>query len=195
MLVLKEFRVNESAEEAIYIKGRESGILAFLFSFAGIDPVTTLKCNKDRVCVEEAAIRKGKYTLDIPITAITGVETAARKPFYLLVLTAIFLVLGLLLWLMTESAVFVVVGLILAGICLALYALKKQISFAVYNGGNHAQARLDFGRNVIEGVKVDFAKYEEARALLNKLVLAKQKQNAALQAVLIRDALSKVLAK
>ena len=55
--------------------------------------------------------------------------------------------------------------------CIAYYALNKKMVFGVYNGGDNLIAALATKRSVIEGVTIDFDKFEVAAALLNKAVL------------------------
>jgi len=69
------------------------------------------------------------------------------------------------------AAVILVICLAVAAVCVFLYFITKSILFSVYNGGDHPIAAIYIKRSVIEGVSVDFEKYQKAAALLNKAVL------------------------
>jgi hypothetical protein len=153
------------------------------------------------VRLEEASLLKGKTTVDIPITAITGVEAVRRRPVLWLLLAAVVFVCWLvLLLILKDGAPGALIGFITAMFVIfeaglvGQYYYDKGFAFAVHTGGFWPQASLSVKESLIGGEAVDFAQFEQASALLNRLVLDKQKQNAALQAVLIRDALSKALA-
>ena len=170
MLVLKEFKLDENAELFLSIKGREEGIIAWLLSRIGFDPIVSLTCSRNEVMFKSSSTRKGQLNVNIPTTAVTAVVTGYKKPFSLLVLAVIFIIGGLYMQ-NTTRASFFVPGLIAAVICLVAYMLQKTMIFSVFNGGDTAIASLTTKRSVIEGVNVDFDKFEKAAALLNKVVV------------------------
>jgi hypothetical protein len=63
--------------------------------------------------------------------------------------------------------------IIAALVWFVLYALKKEMSLGVQNGGDNI-AGLSFGRSVIEGVDVDINKVNETVSLLARVVLEAQ---------------------
>jgi hypothetical protein len=177
VLVLKEFRLNESEDEFLTITGRSSGIVSWILSLYGIDPVTSLKCNNDTILFEEAAIRYGKKTLSVPLVAVTGVSSGIHKPFGLLVAGVIFIVGGILMALSlpryaggAKVAVFFV-GLIVGAIFLVLYSLKKTVMFSIYNGGDRPIATISIKKSIIEGQSINESQFESAANALNKAVL------------------------
>jgi hypothetical protein len=177
VLVLKEFHLNESEDEFLKISGRSSGILSWILSLCGIDPVTSLSCNKNAIKFEEAAIRTGKTTLSIPLVAVTGVSSGINKPFGQLVFGIVFVLGGII------GAMFLpryaggakvgafFIGLIIGAIFLALYYLKKTIFFSIYNGGDKPIATIYMKKSIIEGQSIDEIKSETAANMLNKAVL------------------------
>jgi hypothetical protein len=170
VLVLKEFKLNTEDEEFLSIKGRASGILSWLLSLCGIDPVSSVSCNKQSIRFEEAAIRFGKKTLDIPLIAVTGVETGIRKPFELLVLGVVAVILGIVFLFQSYGNLFALC-LIIAIVFFIAYALKKLMFFSVYHGGDLPAAIIMAKRSIIEGQSVDEAKFLAAVNALNKAVI------------------------
>jgi hypothetical protein len=177
VLVLKEFRLNENENEFLEITGRASGIFNWILSKCGIDPVTSISCNKEAIKFESAAIRYGKKSLNIPLVAVTGVSSGINKPFGLLVLGVIFILGGIILALFLPSyagggkaAVFII-GLIVGAVCLIFYSLKKNMLFSIYNGGDKPIATIRLKKSIIEGQNIDELKYQSAAQALNKAVL------------------------
>jgi hypothetical protein len=172
MLVLKEFKLNENAEDFLYIKARQEGIMSFILSLIGIDTTTELKCNSKDMLFRTASLRKGQSNIYIPNTAVTAVMSGFHKPFQLLVAAIVWLCVGIGASIgMEDGGAFVlVVCLVIGGICLLLYILNKSLWFGVYNGGDSPMASILAKRSVIEGVKVDFEQFEKAAVLLNRKI-------------------------
>ena len=182
-LVLKKFNVDPNAEatEHIEIQGRQAGITAFILSLMGIDPTTTLLCNTQRIEVTEASFF-GKTSITIPLTAVTGIQGGYTKSKFLLFATIISLFLALSSLFTpsdpySESSGSGLMGfglfLVFAIVFFIFYALKKQMSVGVQNGGDSISG-LAFSRSVIEGVDVDINKVNETVDLMTKVVLQAQ---------------------
>jgi hypothetical protein len=174
ILVLKEFRLNENEDEFLKIAGRASGIFNWILSKFGIDPVTSINCNKEAIKFESAAIRYGKNTLNIPLVAVTGVASGINKPFGLLVLGIIFILTGIILASVLPGggkAGAFLGGLIVGVICLYFYSLKKNMLFSIYTGGDKPIATICVKKSIIEGKSIDELQYEAAAHALNKAVL------------------------
>jgi hypothetical protein len=173
VLVLKTFKLKEEEDEFLRIEGRSSGLWSWVLSLCGIEPVSSLSCNKQSIKFEEAAIRYGKKTLDIPLIAVTGVATGISKPFGLLVLGIIFFILaavGAFVPFMGSGGISIPC-LIIGVVFFLFYSLKKQMYFSVYNGGDKPIAIIMAKKSIIEGQNVDEAKYAAAANALNKAVL------------------------
>jgi hypothetical protein len=171
VLVLKEFHLNENEDEFLKIAGRASGIFNWIFSKCGIDPVTSLNCNKKAIKFEESAIRYGKKSLNIPLVAITGVSSGINKPFGLFVLGVVFILGGIIGAIFLPKAGVFFIWLIIGVIFLVLYSLKKTMFFSIYNGGDKPIATICMKKSIIEGQKIDELKTEAAANALNKAVL------------------------
>jgi F0F1-type ATP synthase assembly protein I len=173
MLVLKEFKLDENAEEFLRIKGREGGLLSFILTLVGIDATTELKCNSKDMLFRSASLRKGQSNLFIPNSAVTAVVSGFAKPFALLVNAIVWFCVGIGAGIAADSFVGGLIGgLVVGGICLVLYILNKSLVFGVYNGGDHPIAAIHVKRSVLEGVKVDFEQFEKAAVALNNKIRA-----------------------
>ena len=170
MLVLKKFQIDENAETFMTIIGRQEGLISWILSKLGLDPTVEMLCNRQEIKYKSSSPRQGQLNICIPNTAVTAIVTGFKKPFYLLVLAALF-IFGGLVGAQSAGWLLVFVGLIAGGICLILYILKKEMFFGIYNGGDNIIASLTTKRSVIEGVNVDFDRFEKAAALLSRVVL------------------------
>jgi hypothetical protein len=170
-LVLKEFTLKENEDEFLKIVGRGSGLWSWILSLMGIEPVTSLSCNKESIKFEEAAIKYGKRTLNIPLIAVTGVSTGISKPFGLLLIGIIFILGGIIASFNRMGIAAFIIGVIAGVILLFLYSLKKAMTFAVYNGGDRPIATIRMKKSIIEGQSVDEFKYASAAKALNNAVL------------------------
>jgi hypothetical protein len=177
VLVLKKFTLNENKDEFLKIEGRASGIISWILSLCGIDPVSSLSCNKQAIKFETSAIRQGKTTLNIPLVAVTGVSSGITKPFGLLVLGIIFILGGIIgaialpRYAGGAKAGSFFIGVIIGAIFLICYNLKKTMQFGIYAGGDKPIATLRCKKSIIEGQSIDESKYESAANALNKAAL------------------------
>jgi hypothetical protein len=172
MLVLKEFILNEDEDEFFIIIGRPSGFLSWILSLCGIDPTTSLTCNKHTVKYETSAIRYGKKTYNIPLVGVSCVSSGIRKPFPFLVLGIFFILYGILSLIGIPFFAFGTVSLIIGVVFLYFYKLNKTMQFNIFTGGDKPIASIQIKKSIIEGQSIDLAKYETAANLLNKAVLS-----------------------
>jgi len=170
-LVLKEFRLNENEDEFFRISGRASGILNWILSKCGINPITSLSCNKQAIKFEETAVRYGKKTLNIPLVAVTGVSSGVYKPFGLLVLGVVIIFAGIVGAFSPAGVTSFVSGLIIGVIFIVLYSLRKLMLFRIFAGGDKPLVSIYVKKSIIEGQDIDELKYEQASNALNKAVL------------------------
>jgi len=174
-LVLKEFRLNENEDEFLKIVGRASGFLGWLLSIFGIDPITSLTCNKKSIKFEEAAIKNGKNTLNVPLASISAVQSGLNKPFILLVFGIIFIIGGIFGAIASRSFGIFFLGVIIGAVFIVFYSLKKTMSFGIYCGGDRAIATICMKKSIIEGQNIDETKYElAANALLHAVLESKK---------------------
>ena len=172
-LVLKEFRLNENEQDFLTVSGRYSGLFNWILSKCGIDPVTSLHCNKKAIRFQEAAVRHGKKTLNIPLVAVTGVSTGMHKPFGCLVAGILLAWQGIIGAIGLDGALRVAVffiGVVLGGIFLVVYTLNKEMFFSIYSGGDKPIASICLKPSIIEGQAIDERKTEAAAQALNNAV-------------------------
>lgn len=175
MLVLKEFIIDEKGKTFLTIRGRQEGLISWFLAKIGLDPTVEMLCNRQRVLYKSSSARNGQLNISVPNVAVTAVVTGYHKPFYALVWAVICVVGGL--YMAAFSAKLIIAGLLLGIIFALYYLLNKTMVFGLYNGGDKYIAYLEAKRSVIEGVTIDFEKFEQAAALLNKAILA-SKANA-----------------
>ena len=171
MLVLKEFKIDENAETFLSKKGRQEGIQSWLLAKIGLDPIVEMTCNQQEIAYKSSSARQGQQNINIPNTAVTAVVTGYSKPFQALVLAMAFIIVGLIFGFSEIGAIAAVFGGVAGLILIIYYLLNKRMFFGVYNGGDRPIAVLVVKRSVIEGVAIDFTKFEQAATLLNKAVL------------------------
>jgi len=171
VLVLNEFKLNQDEDEFLKIVGRASGFLGWVLSLFGIDPVTSLTCNRKMVKFEEAAIRFGKNTVNIPLASVAAVATGIYKPFIYLVFGVLLILGGIIFTIISRSFVIFFIGAIIGIIFIIFYKLKKTMMFSIYCGGDKPIAIICMKKSIIEGQNIDESKYEAAANALNKAVL------------------------
>ena len=171
VLVLREFKLNEGADEFLKIVGRAPGIFSWVLSKFGIDPVSSITCDKQSIIFEEAAIRNGKITYNIPLSSVTCVRSGISKPFVLLFLGMVFILGGIIGSISASSFAVFILGVIIGAIFIFLYSLKKTMTFGVYNGGDKPIATIYIKKSIIEGESIDEVKYGAAANALHQAVL------------------------
>ena len=171
ILVLTKFKLNESEDEFFKISGRASGISNWFLSQCGINPVTTLSCNKLAIKFEETAVMSGKRTLNIPLVAVTGVLSGIYKPFRLLVFGVIFIFAGIAGAFSPVGVASLISGLIVGVVFIILYSQRKLMVFGIFAGENKPLISICVKKSIIEGKNIDESKYEQASNVLNKAVL------------------------
>jgi len=169
--VLTEFKLDEGEEEFLKIKGRTPGLIGWVLSVLGIDAVTSLTCNRKSIRFEEASIRVGKNTINIPLTAVSAVSSGIDKPFAILCLGAVSIILGFIIAIFTNSFGLFMLGLAIGAGFLILYKLKKNMSFGIFCGGDKPIAVILMKKSIIEGQDIDESRYEAAATALFKAVM------------------------
>ncbi|MDR2477117.1 MAG: hypothetical protein LBD18_04955 [Treponema sp.] len=171
VLVLKKFNLNEKENEFLQIKGRTSGVLGWILSRWGIDPVTSLSCNRQSIKFEETSIRYGKKTLNIPLVAVTGVYSGSNNPFNLLILGGVHALGGIIGSIAINHVALFVFGAIIGGLFIVFYVFRKTMTIGIYNGGDKPAAVICMKKGIIENLSIDELKCEAAAQTLNKAVL------------------------
>lgn len=154
-LVVKALEVNETGPVYVHIVGRKPGILAWLRSLIGIDPTTTLKVMDNRVEFIEGSM-SGQVTHMIPLSSVCNLGAGYSKPFVLLVVAIIMLVIGLITMVASVPACVPLVLILLAICFAAVYYLKKTLVLFILPLSSMG-ACIGLKRSVIEGVDLDEA--------------------------------------
>ena len=174
-LVLKEFKLNENEDDFLKIVGRASGLLGWILSLFGIEPITSLSCNKKSIKFEKVAIKNGKNTLNVSLASVSGVYSGINKPFALLVFGIIFIFGGLFGSIAFNNFYMFFLALIIGAVFIIFYYLKKTMTFGVYCGGDKPIATICIKKSIIEGQSIDESKYEfAAKALLQAVLNCKK---------------------
>jgi hypothetical protein len=137
----------------VYIHARGAGLIAWLLSLAGIDPVVTLRVTPDYLVIEEGSLR-GSLRAVIPLSKISSSDHGYVKPWQeALAITIMLLpVFG--------------VGLLIGPL---YYFLNKTLSIG-FTEDSGRYRHISFKRSVIEGVKIDEHQAAEVTAIIQHLV-------------------------
>jgi len=152
ILVLKEFYLNENEDEFLIIKGKSSG------------SITSFICNKKVLKYESLGI---KY--NIPLNNITCISSGINKSVILLVLGIIFIIAGI--GASIYSFIIAGIGVLIGCLLIILYARSKSFQINIFIGENKPMTAIMMKEGVIDGQKIDNAKFDLAVNLLNKTVL------------------------
>ena len=110
-LVVQELEVNEDGPVYVRLKGRKSGVIAWLLALIGIDPTTTLTITDTRVDYVEGSL-SGKMRHTIPIDAVCNLGTGYLKPMLWLICAIASLLVAI--WAIAANAPGIVSLLLLA---------------------------------------------------------------------------------
>ncbi len=173
--VLKNFSLNPESENYITIETRESGIVNFLLNLMGLDPTYRMSCNNDSVDVDFSSL-KGSTKQVIPLSAITEIVTSIEKPIKYLFIALVFFIGAFFPLFNDKLPVGVsVFAIIVAIVFVVMYVLKKNILFAVKNGGDGYSAKIYCLPAVIAGERIDNEKFKAAAELLRNKINAAHK--------------------
>ncbi|MEL7022278.1 MAG: hypothetical protein AAGL69_00950 [Pseudomonadota bacterium] len=165
-LVIKEWSCQREADEQgnfVKIVGREGGLIAWLLSLVGIDPVSEVEIKEDLIKFTDSSLA-GKEMRVIPIKSVTSAYFAYGKPWKV---AAGLIVAGL--GSITVSKILTLV-LVLAGI--VYYVLNKSLSVAVVEASGWV-GDFSFKRSIIEGQNIDEQAGNEVIDVIRHLIQAK----------------------
>ena len=197
VLVLKRFRVNETAADGVLIdiSGRPKGLVAWLLNVLRLDDETRMQVTATTLSIRRASLQ-GQNLTAIPLTQVGSTSCGFRKPLGLLAI-GIFIAAGGLLSLLgtllgaalsrrsgdtAESLMVALVLLIVAALFILAYFLRKEMVMAVGDNTTSRLVGLTFRPSVIEGVSVDINRVTRAIELLNRRVLEAQLNREAVAA-------------
>lgn len=178
-LVLKNWHVNQSASlngqgAAIHIAGREGGLLAWILARVGVDPVTTLKVDDDRVEFSQASLSGTELRL-IPLQSVCSTYYGYHKPWKV---AATIILAGLFLGFSTmkNSTVLGLLILLLGlGAGAVYYVLNRTLTLGFVEASGVVNG-IRFKRSVIENVDINAEEARKVCNLIQDLVERKQKR-------------------
>ena len=171
ILVLKRFKIDETAPDMVIVEGRNAGLLSWFLNAIGVDYTTSLRCTKDKIVYKRSSIF-GKVTMTIPLQSITAVIAGTKKPKQLLGWAVLVFGGAISLAVETRQNMEYILGtgaLITIGLLIA-YALSKSMGIFVQNGSD-TEYGLQFKASVVENVPVNSAKVNRAIDIINRAVL------------------------
>ena len=168
-LVVTQFKVRKNGPVYVDIKGRKAGILSWILSWIGVDPYTTLRVTDTRVELSEGSL-SGRIMHTIPLSTVCNLGAGYSKPFVLLVIGVLTLLLAICCVFSDDIPGGVAVpNLLVAGLCFLFYCLKKTLTlFFVPPSG--VGASVGFKRSVIEGVNIDERQAFEIIGIVTELI-------------------------
>lgn len=185
-LVLRQFHLNGLSRDGVFLRivGRPSGLVSWLLTLLRLENQTTLEVNRERFLLRSASLY-GEVHHVVPLTGIASINCGYSKPFHLLLIGALLLLIGLgsALGTLGEGrgtgegvglSVAVLFGFVLlAGPFALWYHLSRKLVLAVRSRGGDSHG-LVFKPSVIEGVSVDLDRALQAMALIQRKVLEAQ---------------------
>lgn len=153
--VIKSWNINEHPDAEgryVHIVGRAPGLMAWLLSMIGIDPLVELSVTEDKITYTEGSLA-GSTVRTVPLRAVCSTVHGYSRP-----------VREALAWSIAGLAI--VIGPLIG---LLIYFLNQQVSILfVENSG--VVSGISFKPSVLDGQKLDAARAAEATALIQRLV-------------------------
>jgi hypothetical protein len=163
-LVLKEWKSSDKPLDKsgnyILIRGRQPGLLAWVLAHVGVDPMTILKVNANRVEFSRASLAGTDFRM-IPLASISSTYYGYHKPWgaALGVFFLLFWLSGSLLLALPVSGAAKAVGTLFAfavaaGIALLKYFLGRTLALGFVEQSGMLSG-MQFKRSGVEGIEVD----------------------------------------
>ena len=177
-LVLRDFQVNDHASEGavIIIRGRVSGLVAWMLTIIGIDTETTLTVTTDRVSVQQASL-SGRNVVQVPLATVASTQSAYYQPVWALLAAGYFVLVGVAGAVFFTNSYesgskerFILGGLIWGIIFVVVYVLGRKIGVSVETAGGQ-KIGIAFKPSVIEGVSVDLDSALRVAAVMNTFAM------------------------
>ena len=190
-LVIKAWKAEskpiDDKNNYVSITGRESGLVAWILSLMGVDPVTTIRVGMDRVEFSSSSLA-GTQSRLIPLQSICSTYYGYHKPWKAAVgIVAFFLFFGTSI----ASAVMqdgsrnggasIFLGAGAAGFIIALiyYFLNRTLTLGFVEVSGFVGG-IKFKRSVIENIDINEAQAKSVCTIIQRLIEAKERR--ALQA-------------
>lgn len=166
--VIKEWHASEAPNKDgvyVHIIGRKGGLISFVFSLVGIDPIVTLVVDRECIRFLEGSWN-GFESSVTPIEKFCSGEFGYAKPFWS---TVIWIIIGIILLIPSFGTSLILI------VCASLYYyLNKttKIGIAYINGNKNG---FLFKRSVIEGKNIDVSDAGRIIAIIEMIMLGKEK--------------------
>lgn len=184
-LVLRKFQINKLAasisSDVINIIGRPSGLIAWLLTLIGLETESSLRVTGKDIFFKDASLF-GQQNSVVAINSISSIHCGYRKPIGYLMLSVIFPLAGLWLWLSGGGFGIFFGGLFLGVIFFVGYFLLKKILILIITRAG-TPIGLVFKRSVIENVAVDIEQARLAINIINNMIVSSQKSDVDIKTV------------
>lgn len=170
--VLKEFEIDPAKTTFLRISCRPSGVFSWILNMVGITPKSSLIVNRHCLDYRSSSL-SGFTSVSAPLNQINTVQCGLKKNFWNLVFAGVCFFLGTLGVLVAGpvALLFLIVSIWL-GIS---YFLKKNFYIGFRAGGDPLYF-VQFYASLIEGIKVDQEKVEQASSLIRSAILQNKQQ-------------------
>lgn len=168
--VIKEWVASETPNQDgiyIHITGRKGGLLAFILSLVGIDPIVSLVVDRENVRFKEGSLN-GFDSCVTPIEKLCSGNYGYAKPF---LSTTIWIVIGVALLIPSSG-----VSLILILGAAFYYYLNKttKIGVTYLDGRDNG---FSFKRSIMEGKNIDEIAAGRIISIIEMIMLGRDKPN------------------
>ena len=147
-LVIKQWECGREANEQgnyVHLVGREGGLISWLLSLIGIDPVSEVEVKEDLIKFTSSSLA-GKEMRIIPVKSLTSAYYSYEKPWKIAV---VIFIVGFFL---IPANIFLGLLVCIAGV--VYYVLNKNLAVAVVEASGWSGA-FAFKRSIIEGQNID----------------------------------------
>lgn len=181
-LVIKSWRADLKGDDKgvhVIITGRRSGLIGLLLSLMGIDPITKVVVNQERLEFSWASLSGIEYRV-IPLANICSTYYGFRKPWALAIqLWLLIIAVGYIamdrLWYVDFAEILLGVGwvaLIGAMIGITYYVLNQKMTLGFVESSGHINA-ITFKPSIIENVKIDEVQARNVSIVVQRCIEAK----------------------
>ncbi|QTN29422.1 hypothetical protein HZ993_06265 [Rhodoferax sp. AJA081-3] len=186
-LVIKSWKADskpiDEKNNYVSITGRESGLVAWILSLMGVDPVTTIRVGMDRVEFSSSSLA-GTQSRLIPLQSVCSTYYGYHKPWKAAVgIVAFFLFIGTSFAsdaartgaVGNGASIFLGAGAVGFVFALGYYFLNRTLTLGFVEGSGHVSG-IKFKRSVIENIDVNEAQAKAVCTMVQRLIEAKERR-------------------
>ena len=170
VLQTAELTVDALPDEDVYaeVVGRRHGLVAFLLSLIGFDPITRLLVTKSEVRCQTSSL-SGKRITAVPLRQVTQINSGVEKPIAALMIGVLFFLNGFYLLYELRSPAPFLFNLLVSLILVIFYFFWKRFFIEIYSSGG-PPIHLRFRPGVLEGMVLGERPLSEAVGVLRDMV-------------------------